>query len=127
MIFGALFAHKLFEAMAMGISYVKAGLSVIKDKKFEGLFFTLTTPIGIFMGMCLRHYFDDLNKERGDIISGIIMAVSSGTFVYISLIEILNEEFCDHLSSHSEVKNRIIKCCWFILGVTILGFLSIFK
>ncbi len=71
------------------------------------LFFSLITPLGIFLGLLLLNYLSL-------IILSFLFSFSAGTFIYISTIECILEEFeCD--------KNR--KFILFFCGVLICSLL----
>ena len=119
-------AHKLFEAITMGISYVKAGLSVLKDRKMEAIFFILATPIGMLIGIYLRQNIAGVEDADDSIYTGIILALSSGTFIYIALIEVLTEEFGHQHSEKDDAVSRVIKFSCFLFGVGVLGFIALY-
>ena len=83
-LFIAIIAHKWAESFALGISFYNAG---IQNKIFIEMLtiFTFFTPVGILIGM----YF----SKSGLLIEGIMLSISSGTFVYVSTSEVIVEEF----------------------------------
>ena len=76
--------HKWAEAFTISSSLIAAH---IKTDKIKIIIFVLSifTPLGVLVGSKLY--------SLGPLTSGIIMAVSSGTFLYISLGEIIHQEF----------------------------------
>ena len=61
----------------------------------EATLFSSATPLGVLIGT--------LSSAGGGVspaTSGLVMATSGGTFIYISLVEILQEEFESHAHSH---------------------------
>ena len=54
--------------------------------------FTFFTPVGILIGM----YF----SKSGFLIEGIMLSISSGTFLYVSTSEVIVEEFSSKGSKH---------------------------
>jgi zinc transporter 1/2/3 len=68
--------------------------------------FTIFTPVGILIGM----YF----SKSGFLIEGIMLSISSGTFVYVSTSEVIVEEFSSKGSKH-------LKYFIYLLG----GFLTV--
>lgn len=98
--FLAMIAHKWSEALTVGISFVAAEL----PKKVAVLmifFLSSFTPIGIAVG-----YFLSVNVY----FTGICMALSAGTFIYISCAEIIIEEF-------SIARLKFVKFCFYLLGI----------
>jgi zinc transporter 1/2/3 len=86
--FMAIAAHKWCDALVVGLSFVAAELP-IRMATFLSLFLSLFTPLGIFIGY--------LGSEN-DLVTGIFLALSAGTFLYIACAEIIIEEFAiaDH-------------------------------
>ena len=80
----AIMFHKWAEAAAIGLSFLLGNM-----KKMPTLIsltiFSLLTPMGVAAGI----FFSDADDK----IKAIMMAVSAGTFLYISIAEILSEEF----------------------------------
>ena len=97
----AMIAHKWSEALTVGISFVNAELPDLQSI-FLVIFLALLTPIGIFLGWML--------SSMNDTVQGVCMALSSGTFIYISCAEIIVEEF-------SMGKNRFWKFLAYSLGI----------
>ena len=69
------------------------------------MLFAILTPVGIILGLLL----DDANLK----IQAIILAVSGGTFLYISLVEIVAEEF-------NKSKGRLYRFLAFGVGCGIM-------
>ena len=61
--------------------------------------FTFFTPVGILIGM----YF----SKSGFLIEGIMLSISSGTFVYVSTSEVIVEEFSSKGSKHLKYLNYL--------------------
>lgn len=82
--FLAMVSHKWSEALTVGVSFVSADISYDKSY-YMILFLSLITPFGIFVGYLL--------SGMSDQVVGVALAISSGTFIYISCAEIIVEEF----------------------------------
>ena len=104
-LFIAIIAHKWAESFALGISFYNAR---IQTKMFIEMLaiFTFFTPVGILIGM----YF----SKSGLLIEGIMLSISSGTFIYVSTSEVIVEEFSTKGSKH-------IKFWCYLVG----GFLTV--
>ena len=97
----AISAHKWAVSLTLGISFLKN--KICKKKLIIMLFiFSLIGPVGVILGLVLMK----INNEN---IEGIFLAVSTGTFLYISCSEIIVEEF-------EKEKNKYCKYLMFILG-----------
>jgi len=106
--FLAMIAHKWSEALTVGISFVTAE---IPDGRAMCLiiFLASLTPTGIFLGWLL--------SATNDTVTGVCMALSSGTFLYISCAEIIVEEFA--ISKH-----KFYKLLAYIVGILFVISLS---
>jgi len=52
------------------------------------LFFSLTTPVGIAIGMIISGSYDE-ESSRALIVEGILNAASAGILIYMSLVDLL--------------------------------------
>ena len=104
--------HKWAASLSLGISFVKSG---VNKKQFiiMILIFSLISPLGICMGMILT-------KFSSDILEGIFLSITVGTFIYIACSEIIIDEF-------SEAKYKYLKFLFFLLGAGIVIGLSIIE
>ena len=91
MLFIAIVAHKWAESFALGISFYKAKIEKSIFLKMLTIF-SFFTPLGILIGM----YF----SKSGFLIEGIMLSISSGTFLYVSTSEVIVEEFSSKGSKH---------------------------
>ena len=75
--------------------------------------FAFIGPVGISFGLILK-------ATASDIVEGIFLAISVGTFLYIACTEVLVEEF-----EHSDYK--YFKFCAFIVGGVFTAGLSMIE
>jgi zinc transporter ZupT len=73
------------------------------------ILFSIFTPVGILVGMVLL--------EASPILEGVFLAISAGTFLYISASEVIIEEF-------AITKYRYEKYLIFIAGGLFAGILA---
>ena len=108
-LFTAILLHKWAEAFALGISFYKSGT---EKNNFINMIilFTFFGPLGIIIGMIF--------SDAGNLMKGILLGISGGTFIYVAASEIIVEEF-------SLSKKIHIKYFWFLFG-GILTFLLTF-
>jgi zinc transporter 1/2/3 len=85
----AIISHKWIEAFALGISLTKANL---KGKQFAKyvLLYSIMEPLGVLLGIALQVVF---SHRAAEIIESIVSGIAGGTFIYISLVDILLPEF----------------------------------
>eukprot|EP01118_Nematostelium_gracile_P011585 TRINITY_DN4136_c0_g1_i1.p1 TRINITY_DN4136_c0_g1~~TRINITY_DN4136_c0_g1_i1.p1 ORF type:complete len:372 (+),score=89.23 TRINITY_DN4136_c0_g1_i1:63-1118(+) len=86
----ALVFHQFFEGMAL------SSIVTESEKKLAALFmvcfYTLTTPIGIAIGIGINESFNE-NASGGLIAIGILDAVSGGILIYDGLVNVLGPHF----------------------------------
>ncbi|KAB1210603.1 Zinc transporter 1 [Morella rubra] len=87
----ALTFHQFFEGMGLG--------GCISQAKFEYrataimvLFFALTTPVGIAIGIGISNVYDE-NSQNALIVEGILNAASAGILIYMALVDLLAADF----------------------------------
>ena len=99
-LFSAIILHKWAAAFALGISFYKSGTETDLFIKMI-IIFTSFGPLGIIIGMIF--------SDAGNLIKGIMLSISVGTFIYVAASEVIVEEF-----SLSNKAN--IKFLWFLFG-----------
>ena len=99
-LFSAIILHKWAAAFALGISFYKSGTETELFIKMI-LLFTSFGPLGVIIGMIF--------SDAGNLIKGIMLSISGGTFIYVSASEVIVEEF-------SLSKKTKIKFLWFLIG-----------
>jgi len=82
---GAVIGHKSLDGFALGIPLFFADLPRFQII-FALVFSSLMTPIGIALGLVLTQYIEG---GPGKLVQAIILSVSAGSFLFISLIELL--------------------------------------
>ncbi|ESW17980.1 hypothetical protein PHAVU_006G003300 [Phaseolus vulgaris] len=87
----ALTFHQFFEGMGLGSCISQANFkrgSVI----VMGLFFALTTPVGIGIGIGITNVYDE-NSPTALIVEGVFNAASAGILIYMALVDLLATDF----------------------------------
>jgi len=105
-VFVAIIGHKFFDSFAVGVNMAKSSTSPRQLIKVMFLF-AAATPIGILFGMW------SLNTASNGIASEVVKALSSGTFIYIGLVEVIVEEF-------ENPRDKYLKFVCLILGVLVM-------
>ena len=104
--------YKWAESFALGILFVKAKLT----KKFYYLIiflFAFIGPVGVSIGIAL-------SVSASELIEGIFLSISTGTFLYVSCSEVIIEEF-------STPEKRYIKFLLYFSGCVLAAGLSLFE
>ena len=124
MIFFAILMHKIPTAVGLGTFLNKAGLPI--NKVFmHVLAFTGTSPVANLITFII---LSNLGlTESSDFLSfyvGVLLLVSSGTFLYVSTIHILPDVFGGDKASEdddddfkSKSPNRTTDLCFLLLGL----------
>ena len=99
-LFSAIILHKWAAAFALGISFYKSGTNTDLFVKMI-IIFTSFGPLGIIIGMIF--------SDAGNLMKGVMLSISGGTFIYVAASEVIVEEF-------SLSKKTNIKFLWFLLG-----------
>ncbi|XP_030456045.2 zinc transporter 5-like [Syzygium oleosum] len=117
----ALTFHQFFEGMGLG--------GCITQAKFKSraiiimaLFFSLTTPLGIAIGIGISDTYDE-NSPKALIIEGVFDAASAGILVYMALVDLLAVDF---MSAKVQGNGRLLLSCNFFLlfGAGCMAFLA---
>ncbi|OIW09306.1 hypothetical protein TanjilG_01277 [Lupinus angustifolius] len=87
----ALSFHQLFEGMGLGSCITQAKLKV-KTIATMALFFSLTTPVGIAIGIGIGTSYNE-NSPTALIVGGVFNAASAGILIYMALVDILAADF----------------------------------
>ena len=108
----AILAHKWAAALSLGVTFVKL---FVPNKQFYILMtiFALITPVGTVIGLIVK-------QSSNELVEAIFLSVSSGTFFYLSMSEILVEEF-------EKKENKYIKFTVFVVGCLAISFLVFFE
>ena len=115
-IFAALVLHKSILSFSIGMSLVQSRLST-KSCIRSILFFSLTAPFGVGVGILMTDLWE---SNASNLVDGILQGIASGTFLYMTFFEVLPAELN---SSH----DRMLKLLMLLLGystVTCILFLS---
>ena len=99
-LFSAIILHKWAAAFALGISFYKSGTETDLFIKMI-IIFTSFGPLGMIIGMIF--------SDAGNLMKGIMLSISGGTFIYVAASEVIVEEF-------SLSKKTNIKFMWFLIG-----------
>ncbi|KAK4713878.1 hypothetical protein R3W88_019785 [Solanum pinnatisectum] len=90
-LFVALTFHQFFEGMGLGGSIAQAKFKS-RAVTIMALFFSLTTPIGIAIGLAITKGYDE-NDRKALIVEGIFNSASAGILIYMSLVDLLAADF----------------------------------
>ncbi|XP_031497178.1 zinc transporter 8-like [Nymphaea colorata] len=87
----ALSFHQFFEGMGLGGCIVQAKFKS-KATAIMALFFSLTTPVGIAIGIGISSTYNE-NSPTALIVEGVFNSASSGILIYMALVDLLAADF----------------------------------
>ncbi|KAK1280774.1 Zinc transporter 8 [Acorus gramineus] len=87
----ALSFHQFFEGMGLGGCLAQAKFKA-KTIATMSLFFSLTTPMGITIGIGIASSYNE-NSPTALIVEGILNSASAGILVYMALVDLLAVDF----------------------------------
>lgn len=118
-LFIALCFHQFFEAMALGAQIARAKMISIKSAMYMTTFFSLTTSIGIAIGIGIHFGTYNPKSVSSLLTTGILYSLAAGVLIYVALVNLISAEMGSHAYAFHTFSNRL-KCLYFIalyLGV----------
>lgn len=120
----ALSFHQIFEGMGLGGCIAQAGFS-FKTTAYMCFMFSVTTPVGIILGMIIFAVtgYDD-SSANALISEGLLGSLSSGILIYMALVDLISADFFHNkLSSETKMK----KGCYIalVLGSASMSILAL--
>jgi zinc transporter ZupT len=81
--------HQFFEGISLGTAIFQVKQFSTITKLIFGFMFSLTTPIGIVIGL------SSVETSDGVLVAGIAASLAAGSLMYTGLIEMIAEDFSD--------------------------------
>ena len=103
--------HQFLEGLGLGAILASAKFSIFKSFIFKMLF-SVTAPIGIAIGISMSETYDE-TSYRANIIQGIFNGISCGLLLYVSLVQLISEDFIHH---NLQLKTRFLSIISFCIG-----------
>lgn len=110
----AILAHKGSASFALAISMIKGGFAKSDIAKLITMF-SFMTPLGIFTGSFIANI---LTSKASEFSIAMFDALAAGTFLYIAIMEIFNEEF-------EKQGNTYLKLTMSVAGVLVMALLAL--
>ena len=110
----AVLAHKGSAAFALGVSMLKSHMEKGKIIKLV-IMFSFMTPLGILIGVLIANALSGRAAQLG---IAIFDALAAGTFLYIAIMDIFNEEF-------EEKKYTYLKLLFAVSGLLLMALLAV--
>lgn len=88
----ALTFHQFFEAIALGAQIARVEHMSCASTAFMVIFFSITTPLGIGIGIAIHTTTYDPDSVSSLFINGIFDAISGGILIYVALVNLISTE-----------------------------------
>lgn len=120
----ALAFHQFFEGIALSTTVLDAGFTSMVQPVGVVIFYTLTTPLGIVIGILISEGFQ-AHSTASLLIQGIFDAVSAGILLYDGLVNMVNNNITrsDEFMASSPLRKFGAFCAlWF--GVVVMAIIG---
>lgn len=117
----ALSFHQFFEGMGLGGCISQAKYK-IKATIIMVLFFSLTTPTGIAVGLGISKIYDE-NSPTALIVQGVLNSASAGILIYMALVDLLATDFMNP-KMQSNVRLQLGSYATLLLGAASMSVLA---
>ncbi|RRT57691.1 hypothetical protein BHE74_00018582, partial [Ensete ventricosum] len=119
---GALSFHQFFEGIGLGGCIVQADFRA-KSTVVMAVFFSLTAPVGIALGIAVSSVYDDASSTAL-IVEGVFNAASAGILVYMALVDLLAADFTNS-RMQSNVRLQFGAHLALLLGAGLMSLIAI--
>eukprot|EP01091_Cochliopodium_minus_P021445 TRINITY_DN980_c0_g1_i2.p1 TRINITY_DN980_c0_g1~~TRINITY_DN980_c0_g1_i2.p1 ORF type:complete len:288 (-),score=73.64 TRINITY_DN980_c0_g1_i2:35-898(-) len=109
----AILSHKWTDTMALGINLARVE-TPFKKYLIEIILVSFMTPFGVLLGSAIDLSVSD---DVSEFISAIVLAVATGTFIYVAVVDIILPEF-------KNPKYKWFKFCFLIFGMLLIGIIT---
>uniref|UniRef100_A0A1J3E2D1 Zinc transporter 3 n=1 Tax=Noccaea caerulescens TaxID=107243 RepID=A0A1J3E2D1_NOCCA len=120
-LFIALMFHQCFEGLGLG-GCIAQGKFKCLSVTVMSMFFAITTPIGIAVGMAIANIYDE-SSPTALIVQGVLNAASAGILIYMSLVDLLAADFM-HPKMQSNTGLIIMAHIALLLGAGLMSLLA---
>ncbi|RDD46400.1 Zinc transporter ZIP3 [Trichoplax sp. H2] len=112
----AIMIHKLLVSLGLGIKLVRESFQ-LREIVICSLIFSATSPIGAAIAISANTH----QNIQGNIVSGICIAIATGTFLYITFVEMIPKDL-------NEIENgrRMLNVFCIIMGFAFIGCITLF-
>ena len=107
--------HQFLEGLGIGTIIFSAKFSKMKTFLFK-IIFSITVPIGILIGISIESY-------ENHMIQGIFNSISCGLLLYVSLVQLIAEDFLHHKLS---ILTRVLSIITFSIGSLSMILISVY-
>ncbi|KAG8085902.1 hypothetical protein GUJ93_ZPchr0010g10825 [Zizania palustris] len=118
----ALTFHQFFEGIGLGGCIVQARFR-LKSAVTMAVFFSLTTPIGILIGIGISSAYNE-NSPTALVVEGVLDSAAAGILNYMALVDLLADDFMNPRVRNSG-RLQLITSFSLLVGTTLMSLLGI--
>ncbi|CAF1029043.1 unnamed protein product [Adineta ricciae] len=122
-LFIALCFHQFFEAIALGAQIANLKSASIKSAIFMVIFFSLTTPLGIGIGIAIHSGTYNPKSVSYLLSTGILDSLAAGILIYVAVVNLITAEMGVNAHAFNRLSKRL-KFAYFValyLGVSAMA------
>lgn len=112
-LFVALCFHQFFEAIALGAQIASLKTTSLKSAIFMVIFFSLTTPLGIAIGIGIHSGTYNPKSVVALLTTGILDSLAAGVLIYVALVNLITAEMGANAHGFYSLRARL-KLLYFI-------------
>jgi len=121
----ALVFHQFFEGIGLGYKLAELKSKKIIRPVINSMIYAITTPLGVVIGILSHIHSSPTNYVSSTEAKGIIDAMAGGILIYVSLVNMLYEEFKAESFQNLPVTHKILNYFSFYLGAGIMSVLAL--
>jgi len=121
----ALLFHQFFEGMAISTIFLEAKFTRIKPYLVMIAIYTLTLPLGAFIGIIVRESFNDDDPIAVGF-QGSIVTIAAGILIYDSLANILAHHTNSKIWNTMSIGKKAVQMFCFYLGLFVISLINTF-
>jgi zinc transporter ZupT len=106
-LFIAMCFHQFFESIALGAQISKLKTTSIKPAVYLVVFYSLTTPVGIAIGIGIHSGTYNPNSVSALLVSGILDSLAAGVLIYVALVNLITTEMGTNAHTFYSLSGRL--------------------
>lgn len=106
-LFIALTFHQFFEAIALGAQIARLEHLSLRSAIFMVIFFTLTTPVGVAVGIIIHNQTFNEKSVTSLLVNGTLDSLSAGILIYVALVNLINAEMGPGAHSFQKLSKKL--------------------
>ncbi|CAI0557299.1 unnamed protein product [Linum tenue] len=117
--------HSTIIGMSLGTcKSVKTAKLKMKSRVLMAVFFSITAPIGIGIGMGISNHYKE-NSSASLIVEGMFTSASAGILIYMALVDLLATDFMGGKMLESDFRVQVGAYASLFLGATSMSLLAL--